>query len=275
MKKIAKLIIIALILEIITTDIKPLDAVAKAYFVNPEEEIVINCDTLEILHEKDSGKKASIASLTKIVTAITALENFDVSKEIIVTDEMVGVDGSSIYLKKGEVLSVEELLYGLMMRSGNDAATAIALSVSGSVGEFSKLMNETAQKAGAVNSNFVNPHGLEEKEHYSTAKDVALITAYALKNQSFSKIVGTKKKVIRNTIEDYDRVLINKNKLLYSYDGCDGVKTGYTKVSGRCLASSATRNGVRLVCVVINCADTYGRTKQLFDEAFKKYVLVP
>ncbi|MBO4573254.1 MAG: D-alanyl-D-alanine carboxypeptidase [Clostridia bacterium] len=273
MKRIKNLLVISLILIIIMSGITAV--VPPVCAENGSlEEIVIDARTGEILFEKNADKKASIASLTKILTAITAIENCDVEKEITVTSEMVGIEGSSVYLKEGEKLTIKELLYALMMRSGNDAATAIALSVSGSIKDFAVLMNKTAEKAGSKNSNFVNPHGLEESDHYSTAKDVAYISAYALKNLLFSEIVGTKKKVIRNTVEGADRVLINKNKLLYKYDGADGIKTGYTKVSGRCLASSATRNGVRLICVIINEADTYGRTAALFDRCFEKYKLV-
>ena len=274
MEKIKKLLIISIIIGIITSDVIS-NLPKKALAVQSvSSEIVINENTLEILHEKNASAKASIASLTKIVTAITAIENCDIVKEVVITDEMVGIEGSSIYLKKGEILTVEELLFGLMLRSGNDAATAISLAVAGSKENFARLMNDTAKKAGAVNSNFVNPHGLEEDGHYSTAKDLALITAYAMKNEKFEEIVSTRKKVIRNILDQNDRVLINKNKILNTLNGADGVKTGYTKVSGRCLVSSATRNGVRLICVVINCAPMYERSAELINSCFEKYKLV-
>ena len=237
-------------------------------------EIVINADSGEILFSKKENEQASIASLTKIITAITVIENCDFEKQITITGDMVGVEGSSIYLKSGEKYKIKDLLYGLMLRSGNDAAVALALTVSESVNNFAILMNETAKSAGAVNSNFVNPHGLEQKGHYSTAKDLALITAYALKNELFSDIVSTKRYVYEELSSGEKRVFINKNKLLSNFDGADGVKTGYTKYSGRCLVSSATRNGIRLICVVINCASTYERSAELLEKCFEKYPLL-
>lgn len=256
------------------SDIIVFDNAFADSYQSVSSQIVYNQTTGEIVSEKDADKRCSIASLTKIVTAITAIENCkNIDEKITVTKDMVGVEGSSIYLKVGEQLTVSELLYGLMMRSGNDAAVAIALSVGGTIEDFARLMNDTAKKAGAVNSNFVNPHGLEQKDHYSTAKDLALICAYAFNNKTFESIVATKKKIISDSLSENDRLLINKNKMLTLYDGADGIKTGYTKVSGRCLASSATRNGVRLICVVINCADTYGKSAELLDAGFEKYKL--
>ena len=237
-------------------------------------EVVLCNSTGEVLYQKNENERVSIASLTKILTAITAIENYDLSREITITEDMVGVEGSSIYLKVGEVLSLKELLYGLMLRSGNDAATAIAVGCAGSIEDFVDLMNKTAIKSGAFSSHFVNPHGLEEKDHYSTALDIARITAYALKNKDFAEIVSTKRVKLRNTSGGEERILINKNKMLYRYDGADGVKTGYTKTSGRCLISSATKNGVQLICVVINRPDTYERTIELFDRYFEKYDLL-
>ena len=274
MKKLKKSIILSIILTIIMSHIIANMPQKAAALQSVTSEIVVERETLEILHESNADVKASIASLTKIVTAITAIENGDIDKEIVVTDEMVGIEGSSIYLKVGEKLTLKELLYGLMLRSGNDAATAIALSVGGGKSAFADMMNEAAQKSGATNSHFVNPHGLEEKGHYSTAKDLALITAYALKNTLFAEIVSTKTKTVNDTVSGGKRTLINKNKMLYNFDGADGVKTGYTKVSGRCLVSSATRNGVQLICVVINCGPMYERSAELLEKCFEKYKLV-
>ena len=240
---------------------------------NPHEEIVISALTKEIFYESNSEKRASIASLTKIVTAITAIESSDIEKTVTITSNAVGVEGSSIYLKEGEKYKLSDLLYGLMLRSGNDAATAIALSCSDSMEGFTALMNETALKAGAINSNFVNPHGLEQEGHYSTAKDLAFIIAYALKNPVFAKIVSTKSKTVIEQTSGEKRVFVNKNKMLSLYEGADGIKTGYTTVSGRCLASSATRNGIQLICVVLNEPDTYGTSSMLLDDAFSKFKL--
>ncbi len=275
MKKFKKLLIISLIFTIFMTHINLNCNIKIASATSSASEIVIERNSLKILHEYNSEKISSIASLTKIITCITAIENCkNLNEKILITDKMCGIEGSSIYLRAGEKITILELLYGLMLRSGNDAATAIALSVGGSIENFASLMNKTALKAGAKNSSFKNPHGLEQEGHYSTAKDLALICCYALNNPIFAKIVSTKKKVISNSLEEYDRVLINKNKILSMLEGSDGIKTGYTKVSGRCLASSATRNGIQLVCIVLNCGPMFERSCELINNCFKNYSLL-
>ena len=274
MKKLKKSIILSIILGVFMLRVISF-APAKASAVQPvSSEIVIERESGEILHGIKVDERVSIASLTKIVTAITAIENCPTDKKITVTKDMVGVEGSSIYLKEGEILTLKELLFGLMLRSGNDAATAIAFCVAGDIISFAKMMNATAEKVGATDSHFVNPHGLEQEGHYSTAKDLAYITAYALKNPVFAEIVSTKTAKISDTVSGAERVLVNKNKILKTLDGADGVKTGYTKVSGRCLVSSATRNGVQLICVVINCGPMYERSAELINACFEKYKLV-
>jgi D-alanyl-D-alanine carboxypeptidase (penicillin-binding protein 5/6) len=179
--------------------------------------------------------------------------------------------GSSIYLQAGERLSLEDLLYGLMLQSGNDAAVAIAEHVGGSVNGFARMMNEKAAEIGAFNSNFVNPHGLDTHNHYTTAEDLGRIAAYALRNDVFSKIVSTKQKRIPWWGRDYCRVLKNKNKLLWSVKGGDGVKTGYTRNAGRCLVSSATRDGWQLVAVVLNCGSMWEESTNLLEYGFSAY----
>ena len=227
-------------------------------------ECVMELNSRRILYEANGDQRLPMASTTKILTAITVLEETnDVQTKVTVPQEAVGVEGSSIYLKYGETYSIEDLLYGLMLRSGNDAATALALTVGGNIGAFSVKMNQTAQKAGAVHSNFVNPHGLPHNEHYTTANDLGLITCYALQNENFKKIVSTKFYAPCQWI--------NKNKLLHIYDGAFGVKTGYTKQAGRCLVSAAQRNGMALVCTLLNCPQTYERTVELFDDCFQAF----
>ena len=226
------------------------------------------------LFEENGSAKRYPASLTKTLTAICAIENKDINSEVVINKSACGIEGSSIYLKEGETYTLKSLLYGLMLRSGNDAATAVAEYVSGSVKDFADLMNKTALKAGAENSNFTNPHGLHDENHYSTAYDMALISAYALKNETFAEIVKTKS--IRVTYKDSlgeekVKVFINKNKMLSMYDGADGVKTGFTKNSGRCLISSATRGGFSVVTVVLNTYDMWGKSKQLLDSSFNNY----
>jgi D-alanyl-D-alanine carboxypeptidase (penicillin-binding protein 5/6) len=229
-----------------------------------------------VLFSQNEQKKRPMASLTKIVTAITVLENYpDITKKISVPAKAVGVEGSSIYLAKDEIISVQDLLYGLMLRSGNDAAVALAITVSGSVEKFATLMNKTAQKAGAKNSNFVNPNGLHHSDHYTTALDLALITSYGMKNETFKKIVGTRLYKMDRNRSDCPKSISNKNKLLSTLEGADGVKTGYTKKAGRCLVSSATRNGMQVICVVLNCGPMFEECAALTSAAFSEYKMQP
>jgi D-alanyl-D-alanine carboxypeptidase (penicillin-binding protein 5/6) len=235
---------------------------------------VIEKSSGRVLYSYNENAKLPMASTTKIVTCITVIENCeDLDKVVAVPDCAVGVEGSSIYLKRGEKLKIRDLLYGLMLRSGNDCAVALAMTVGGNVENFAKLMNETARKAGAENTNFVNPHGLHDDNHYTTALDLAKISAYAMKNKEFYEIVSTKQKRIPYGEEDYDRVLLNKNKILSRVEGADGVKTGYTKKAGRCLVSSATRDGMNVICVVLNCPDMFARSESLINKAFLEYEL--
>lgn len=217
-----------------------------------------------ILYESHGDMRLPMASTTKIVTALTVLESAKrLDEEVVIPKEATGIEGSSVYLKEGEKRSVEDLLYGLMLRSGNDCATALALHCSGNIGEFSLKMNQTAQKAGALDSNFQNPHGLPAQGHYTTARDLTAISCYAMQNQTFRKIVSTK------YYEPYHWQ--NKNKMLTKYEGAIGIKTGYTKEAGRCLVSAAERNGMTLVCTLLNCPTTYERTEKLLDDAFSSY----
>jgi len=213
-----------------------------------------------------------MASTTKILTALVALEHGEAEEKVTVPKAAVGVEGSSIYLVEGEHLTLKELLYGLMLRSGNDAATAIAIHIGKSVEGFSALMNEKARELGAASSNFTNPHGLHGDKHYTPAYDLALITAAAMDNDIFREIVGTKKVAgVSNEKFDYDRVFYNKNKMLSMYEGGNGVKTGYTVRAGRCLVSSSIRNGMEVICVVLNHPDMWNDSIVLMDYAHKNY----
>ncbi|MBQ3235361.1 MAG: D-alanyl-D-alanine carboxypeptidase [Clostridia bacterium] len=241
----------------------------SAYTVS-HGECVIEVNSGRILYETASNVKLPMASTTKILTALTVIENFDVNKEITVPKKCVGIEGSSVYLREGEKLTVKELLYGLMLRSGNDCAECLASCLI-SRDEFIKLMNKTAKNCGAKNSNFVNPHGLPDDNHYTTAYDLAKISVKAIKNPIFKEIVSTKRVNISNDGYPYDRLLVNKNKLLFSYDGCTGIKTGYTKKAGRCLVTSAERNGMEVVSVVIDSPQMWERTKELLDSSFTEY----
>ncbi len=268
MKKIKKIIIISQILLIFLFCFKVQNTAFGATV--SKGECVMEVSSGRILYSSNEDVKLPIASTTKILTALTVIENFDLNKVITVPKQATLIEGSSIYLKEGERLTALELLYGLMLRSGNDCAYTLASTLT-SYDEFIKLMNDTATKLGCKNSNFVNPHGLHDDNHYSSAKDLCLITCYAMKNKTFRKIVSTKKISISNEFYDYKRVLINKNKLLYNLDGCNGVKTGYTKKAGRCLVTSCNQNGFEVVSVVINSPDMYNRTTELINNSYKNY----
>jgi D-alanyl-D-alanine carboxypeptidase (penicillin-binding protein 5/6) len=224
-----------------------------------------------LLLAKDGDKRLPMASTTKVVTAITVIENCDIKQTIAVSPKAVGVEGSSIYLQPGERLTVEDLLYGLMLQSGNDAAEALAYHVSGSIPAFAALMNATAEGLGCTDSHFVNPHGLHDDKHYTTASDLARIAAYAMRNEDFHRIVGTKTHKTPWEGRSYGRVLTNKNKILSMYEGGNGVKTGFTKKAGRCLVASARRRGMEVVCVVLSCGDMWNEVMTLMDRAFAAY----
>ncbi|MBQ8685120.1 MAG: D-alanyl-D-alanine carboxypeptidase [Clostridia bacterium] len=227
-------------------------------------ECVMELNSRRILYAAHADTRLPMASTTKILTAATILEYCDnLREEITIPAEAAGVEGSSVYLKSGDIYTVEDLLYGLMLRSGNDCATALALRFGGSIGGFSAKMNTLAQAAGALESNFENPHGLPCAEHYTTAKDLSYITCYAMQDPVFQKIVATKYYEPRHWQ--------NKNKMLRLYEGGIGVKTGYTKAAGRCLVSAAKRGDMTLVCTLLNCPTTYERTIKLFDDAFAAY----
>ena len=227
-------------------------------------ECVIELHSLRILLQKSGDTRLPMASTTKIVTAITVLEQEkNLDRLVSVPPEAASVEGSSVYLKEGTQWTVRDLLYGLMLRSGNDCAVTLALSQAENIAAFSSKMNETAQKAGAIHSRFRNPHGLPCENHYTTALDLSYITAYALKNPIFAEIVATKYYAPHNWT--------NKNKLLTRYEGTIGVKTGYTKEAGRCLVTAATKNGLTLICTVLHCYAMYERTEKLLDDCFASY----
>ncbi len=269
MKKINKVIIILLIILMFATIINQTFNYTIAE--NNTAEIVMEINSNRVLHQKNAKDKKFMASTTKILTAITIIENCDVNEIVTVTEKSVGVEGSSIYLVPGEKLSVKDLLYGLMLRSGNDCAETLAIHCSDSIKEFADLMNKTAKRIGANDSNFVNPHGLHDDNHYTTAYDLALISCYAMKNEIFREIVGKKSVIIPHTMRDYSRKLINKNKLLLNVEGATGIKTGYTKKAGRCLVGSVIRNGMELISVVLNCQPMFERTAELFNNCFNRY----
>lgn len=238
-----------------------------------EASALIDVDSGRLLLSHHGDKRMLIASLTKVMTAIVAIEYGNISDIVKVGRAAVGKEGSSIYLQLDEEMSLEHMLYGLMLRSGNDAATAIAEHVGGSEEGFAYLMNEKAKMIGMTNSNFVNPHGLNADDHYSTANDMALLTAYALKNPVFSDIVKTKVKKVPNPHASWHYTWYNKNKMLSFYEGADGVKTGFTKLAGRCLISSATRDGRQFAVVTLNDGNDWFDHTQWLNYGFETYQL--
>jgi len=232
--------------------------------------IVVEAATGRVLKGYNYDAKLPMASTTKIVTALIVLDRVDVNKIITIPDKAVGIEGSSIYLKRGEKWKIIDLLYGMMLRSGNDAASALAISTGGSIEGFAKLMNEKAESLGLKNSNFVNPHGLHDDNHFTSAYDLAMLTREAMNYEIFRKIVSTKSYRFYKT-DNTVNVFLNKNKMLNMYDGANGVKTGFTKKSGRCLVSSALRDNMQLITVVLNHGNMWGDSIDMMNNAFSAY----
>ena len=237
----------------------------NAQAISAQKAIVVDASTGRVLYEKDADSRSLIASTTKIMTALIVCEQCNVLDRMQIPKEAVGIEGSSIYLKEGEVLTVQELLYGMMLHSGNDAAVALAIYCGGTVEGFAELMNDKARLLGMKDTHFVNPSGLDAPEHYSTARDLALLAAYAMKNPVFAKTVSTK------TVNAAGRSLRNHNKLLWQVEGADGVKTGYTRAAGRILVSSAVRQGRRLVAVTINDGNDWVDHASMLSDGFSRY----
>lgn len=212
-----------------------------------------------------------MASTTKIMTALLAIELGDLSAPVTCSRNAFGVPGTSIYLSEGETLTLQEMLMGLMLASGNDAAVAIAEHIGGTTDEFCRMMTARAAELGCTSTVFLTPHGLPQDGHYTTARDLALIAREAMQHSVFREIVSTSRARIPWEGRSYDRVLNNKNRLLTSYEGATGIKTGYTKKAGRCLAFGAERNGIRIIGVVLNCPDWFTEAARLMDLTFERY----
>ena len=226
---------------------------------------VLDADTGEVCFARNASEHALIASTTKIMTGLLIAEDCDPDAVVTVPQEAVGIEGSSLYLKEGEQLTVRALLYGLLLHSGNDAAVALALAHSGSVGAFVEAMNGRARELGLRDTHFTNPNGLDAPEHYSTALDLARLTRAALQVPAFAEVVATR----QITIEG--RSFTNHNRLLWSLDGAIGVKTGYTRAAGRTLVSAVERNGRRLIAVTLCAPDDWQDHACLYDEAFAAF----
>lgn len=235
--------------------------------ISAECAILIDAQTGRVLYEKQAEERSLIASTTKIMTALVICEQTNVLDRVKIPKEAVGIEGSSMYLKEGEVLTVQELLYGLMLQSGNDAAVALAIYCGGTVEGFTELMNDKAHRLGMTQSHFANPNGLDSPGNYSTARDMALLTAYAMQNPIFAQTVSTK------TITIGERCLRNHNKLLWQLEGANGVKTGYTKAAGRILISSVTRMGRQLIAVTFNAPNDWQDHKDLIEDGFSRFTV--
>lgn len=268
--RIEKQAILALLVAVVWTVGLFAAAPQCAFAAQTNAEVVMDAQSGRVLWANGAHLALPMASTTKILTAITVLEHLDKDKRVIVDKRAQGVEGSSVYLQTGEQWRVQDLLYGLLLRSGNDCAVQLALSTAGSIEAFAALMNETAYRAGAYHSHFVNPHGLHDSDHYTTAYDLACITAYAMKNPDFCTIVACRSYTFTHCSGE-KRVFVNKNKMLAGYEGANGVKTGYTKAAGRCLVSAAKREGMQLICVVLNTYDMWHRSASLMDECFATY----
>lgn len=233
--------------------------------VSAKAAILMHADSGRVLYEKNADEHMLIASTTKIMTAIVVLEHCELDDLVEVDSRSAGIEGSSMYLKAGESYTVEDLLYGLLLVSGNDAASALALHVADSMEEFAELMNSKAAELGMTESSFKNAHGLDEEGHYSTARDMAKLAAYCMGNEDFARIAGT----VSHTVGE--QTLVNHNRLLREYDGCLGLKTGYTMAAGRTLVTCAERDGARYVCVTLNDPADWDDHKALYDWAFANY----
>ena len=239
----------------------------RAQAVSAEKAILLDAVSGRVLYEKNADAQSLIASTTKIMTALVVCEQCNVLDRMRIPKEAVGIEGSSMYLKEGEVLTLQELLYGLMLSSGNDAAVALAIYCGGTVEGFAELMNDKARILGMKNTHFENPNGLDSPGHYSTARDLAVLAAYAMENPIFAKAVSTK------SIRVGERYLTNHNKLLWRVEGADGVKTGFTKAAGRILVSSATRDSRRLIAVTLNAPGDWQDHTVLLNDGFARYAV--
>lgn len=255
MRKIAGLLTVALLCVLLPV---------QAWAVSARGAVVLDGITGQVLFEQNADERLPMASTTKIMTAIVAIENFDIDREFVVKKEYTQVEGSSMYLKVGERITLRDTLYGLMLMSGNDAALAVA-GECGGLQHFVGLMNATAERLGLANTHFDNPNGLDSETHCTTARELAELAAYAMRNAQFREIVSTR------AYQSNERYMKNHNKLLALYADCVGVKTGFTKKSGRCLVSAAERNGRRLIAVTLNAPNDWNDHMSMLQSAFQQY----
>ena len=261
-KRFCLVLVFLLALPLRVSALSPADVSAKS-------AVLMVADTGEIVFEKNAHEKRSMASTTKIMTALLTAECATPRRVVVTTPEMVNVEGTSMGLMVGDKVTFNDLVYGMLLASGNDAANTAAISIDGSIESFAVRMNKKAAQIGMKNTSFVTPSGLDDENHYSTAYDMALLACYALQNPDFREACSCVSAKLCYGNEPYIRYLSNHNKLLKTYDGAIGIKTGFTKKSGRCLVSAAERNGVTLVCVTLSASDDWNDHKKLLDFGFE------
>ncbi len=235
--------------------------------------VLMESSTQRVLWQHNAHQSMPMASTTKVLTALAVLQHCNIHDVVTVDSRAVGVEGSSIYLKEGDMLTVYHLLCGLMLRSGNDSAVALAIHCSGSVENFAQCVNDMCLQWGLQDTHVVNPHGLHDDNHYTSAYDLAVVSCIAQNNDTFREIVSSKSSTLHYMNNNTDVTIYNKNKLLSSYDGADGVKTGYTKVAGKCYVGSATRQGMQLVSVVLNDYNMWQDSQTMLDYGFNNYTM--
>ena len=250
----------------------PIELVSLNIATSAGSAVLLDASGSEVhtLWEQNADERRGPASTTKIMTALVAAEQMPLSQKITVPKEAVGIEGSSVYLTEGEVLTLEELLCCTLLESANDAATAVAIAVGGSIDGFAELMNKKCDELGLKSTHFVNPHGLDDGEHYTTARELGIIAAAALENDALKKIFSTYKMTVSSP-DGCTRLLINHNRLLKSIEGCIGVKTGYTKATGRCLVSAAERDGLRLIAVTLDDGNDWHDHTLMLEAGFEAY----
>jgi len=265
-QKIFKILIITLLIKILTIENVFAETIPEIW---AESYIVIDADSGRIIGSKNANEKLPMASTTKIMTCILSIDKLkNLDRTVEIPESCTNIEGSSLYLKPKQNVKILDLLYGTMLRSGNDAALAIAnIAANNDEEKFIVMMNDKAEELGAYNTNFINPNGLHDKEHYTTAYDLSLISKYAMKNDVFRKIVSSK----QYYAESLNTILYNKNKVVYQYDYGSGIKIGYTKAAGRCLVASAKKDNTEIIVVVLNDNNWFKDCYALFDWGFENY----
>ena len=263
------LLVLALLLPCFSVQARALPSASPS--VSAQSAILMEAQSGNVVYAKNADIRLPMASTTKIMTALVAARLAPLDTKITVDTRSIGVEGSSIYLTEGETLTLEELLYALLLESANDAAVAIAVGLSGSVEAFAAEMNREATALGLTDTHFVNPHGLDDAEHYTTAHELALIARALLENRQLAEMVATQKKTVTTEDSAHTRYFSNHNRLLRMYSGCIGIKTGFTKRSGRCLVSAAERDGVCMIAVTLNAPNDWQDHTAMLDFGFTQY----